>query len=129
MNFLFYKKGLQLTVIEEQAEEFMKLENGIYTVTLKKSRNLQHHRKFFAILKGWAEWRGYDLLQALLVLKILLGEVQQVEYMGKQITIPKSISFESMNEVEFNEFYQKAILFLASDMGMTPIELEQGVEE
>jgi len=55
--------------------------------------------------------------------------VQTVEYMGKKIVIPKSISFESMDEVEFTEFYNKAILFLATDMGLTKEELEMNIED
>ena len=129
MEMLVIKEGMRLYIVDTFAEDFAKLPNGVYRILLRRDRNPLLHRKFFAILKGWAEYRGLDLSQALLVLKILGGEVETVEYNGKQIVIPKSISFEKMDEVEFQDFYKKAILFLANDMGMTPIELEQGVEE
>jgi len=129
MEMLVIKEGMRLNIVDTFAEDFAKLPNGVYRILLRRDRNPQLHRKFFAILKGWAEYRGLDLSQALLVLKILLGVVQTVEYMGKKIVIPKSISFESMDEVEFTEFYNKAILFLATDMGLTKEELEMNIED
>ncbi|NMC98892.1 MAG: DUF1367 family protein [Bacteroidales bacterium] len=129
MKYIAYKSGTKIFIDESMLEDFLKLENGFYYIELKRQRNILHHRKFFAILKIWAEYKGIDLSSALVVLKILLGEVETVEYMGKKIVIPKSISFESMDEVEFTEFYNKAILFLATDMGLTKEELEMNIED
>lgn len=129
MEMLVIKEGMRLNIVDTFAEDFAKLPNGVYRILLRRDRNPQLHRKFFAILKGWAEYRNLDLAQSLLVLKILLGEVETVEYKEKQIVIPKSISFAAMDEVEFQEFYKKAILYISNDIGISEIELEQGVEE
>jgi len=128
MKFLAYKKGKNLIITDEFLEDFIKLENGFYYIELKHCRNPGHHRKFFAILKAWADLRGLDLVQALLVLKYLVGWTQTVEYMGKQLEIPKSISFAEADQVEFNDFYSKAMLLISRDFKCSVEELERSSE-
>lgn len=126
MEIIVYKKGSNLIPLDEYQEYLYKLENGFYKIQIEKERNIGHHRKFFAILKVWAEYKNLALEEALVVLKILLGEVQMVEYEGREITILKSINFERMDEVEFTDFYNKALTFISAEMGVSKEELEGG---
>lgn len=81
-------------------------------VLLRKARNPKFHRKFFAMLNVVLQnQEKYDNLEDLLTeVKIRVGHYS--EYItddGKIVYTPKSISFEKMDEIEFNKFYNKSI--------------------
>ena len=80
---------------------------------LNKPRNLAHHRKFWALLnvfwKAAGDWSSpYGVL---IELKVRLGHVQSVliRETGEIVKVPKSISFASMDQTAFDEFYERAL--------------------
>jgi len=101
---------------------------------LNKPRNLAHHRKFWALLNTvWqaaGEWSSpYGLL---IELKVRLGLVQEVllRDTGELVRVPKSISFAQMDQTEFDQFYERAMMELcAMAGGIEPAELRQAVLE
>lgn len=80
---------------------------------ITQPRNIQHHRKFFALLNTvWAaagDWTTVDDL--LIELKIKLGVTTDVviRESGEVVKIIGSISFAAMDQLEFEKFYEKAI--------------------
>lgn len=105
---------------EEDVELMKRLTFGeIFRAEWKKLRNGKFHRKFFALLKitrenmphTIAEQRGIVNEKTLLIdLKILLGHYDLFVTMeGKPIYEPKSISFASMDQIEFEAFYQQTV--------------------
>lgn len=80
---------------------------------ITQPRNIQHHRKFFALLNTvWqaaGDWQTVDDL--LVELKIKLGITKDVVIRdsGEIVKIVGSISFAAMDQLEFEKFYERAI--------------------
>jgi hypothetical protein len=89
-------------------------------VDIKRPRNLLHHNKFMAILRMVEDnsetWTVDTLLSAL---KLELGYYTLIKnFKGIIYKIPMSISFESMEQSEFEVFYDKAIRILSEVSGI-----------
>lgn len=81
-------------------------------VLLRKARNPKFHRKFFGLLNMVLQnQEKYETLEDLLTeVKIRVGHYS--EYItddGKIVYTPKSISFEKMDEISFDRFYEKTV--------------------
>lgn len=94
-----------LRPVDEAAERvFRGLGQGeIVTVELKRERNIQNHRRLFAMLQIVLENQEQyasidDLLDAM---KIAIGHVKTLEVGGVLVKIPKSISFAALDEDAF----------------------------
>jgi hypothetical protein len=88
----------------------------ILTTDVKKARNIKHHRMFFALLQlvilNQDTYRNLDDL--LVDLKLRIGHYKEhVTAKGELVYVPKSISFDKMDQIEFGEFFKKAIVALA----------------
>ena len=92
---------------------------------VSRLRNASHHRKFFALLNTvWSacdQWPSVDSL--LTDLKFRLRHTDDVLLVstGELVRIPRSISFATMDQTEFDEFYQRAVTELC--------EMAGGIEE
>ena len=92
---------------------------------VSRLRNASHHRKFFALLNTvWSacdQWPSVDSL--LTDLKFRLRHTDDVLLVstGEIVRIPKSISFASMDQTEFDQFYASALRELC--------EMAGGIEE
>lgn len=99
---------------------------------INRPRNLQHHRKFWALLTTFwnacGDWSSpYGVL---IELKVRLGHVQKVviRETGEIVSVPKSISFAQMDQLEFESFYERALAELCSmGGGIEPAELRDAV--
>lgn len=101
-------------------------------VEVKRPRNPLHHRKLFAMLKIVLDNQEFykstdDLLE---VCKLRVGHVHVIETKGGDVRIPKSISFASMPQDEFNAFYDKAVQWVVSEVipGLQRGDLDEAVE-
>ncbi len=76
-------------------------------------RNGAHHRKMFALLTLVAEnSETYDTPEkALVAIKLVVGHFEPAVHpvTGELIQVPKSISYESMDQDEFDAFYKTAV--------------------
>jgi hypothetical protein len=98
-----------------------------------KPRNIKHHRKLFALLNlvvssgGW----DYDLDTLLHFVKLKSGYVSlvYVPQIKEYIQVPKSISFASMPQDEFNVFYDKALNCCADLLGVSRHELDLEMDD
>lgn len=100
---------------EEDAQVLSKMPEGTcYRVTYKRVRNLAHHRKFFVGLVRLVKEHHpvYDTEdKALLAIKLAAGHCDFFPNptTGELVPVPKSISFDGMDQDDFDEFYEKAI--------------------
>ena len=78
-----------------------------------RPRNGAHHKKLFALLQLVAEnSETYDTVEkALVAIKLVSGYTDPFidPISGKLTQMPKSIAYESMDQDEFDKFYQAAI--------------------
>ncbi len=85
-----------------------------YEVEIKKKRNIKFHKKLFALLNlaynnqeqfnNFEEFRSYVTMRA--------GFYKRIVTEKGEFFLPKSISFSSMDEVEFNHFYDQVFSFI-----------------
>lgn len=103
-------------------------------VEVKNPRNLQHHNKFRAILSMVADnapegttWTEDKLLNAL---KEELGYYELYkDFRGTVKRMLLSTSFESMEQEEFQKFYERSLPLLANLIGVTVHDLEVNWED
>ncbi len=82
-----------------------------YSVEIKQPRNLQFHRKFFSLLNlvydNQEHFNNLDEMRAWLTMKA--GFYKRVSTPTGEMYQPKSISFASMDDLQFNEFYNSVL--------------------
>jgi len=104
-----------LAAVDDAAKEILrKIKLGkMVRCEITQPRNIQHHRKFFALLNTvWqaaGDWVTVDDL--LIELKIKLGITKDVvvRESGEIVKIVGSISFAAMDQLEFEKFYERAV--------------------
>ncbi len=104
-----------------------KLEQGVL-IDPRRPRNINHHRKFFALLRLAVEnWPVEITQEALLgLIKIKIGHANPVQSADGTIHyIPRSINFESLDQQEFEPFYDSALKLIATALGVDPGTLNQ----
>lgn len=120
---------------EQDQERLRRLKIGeVVKAKISKPRNLQHHRKLFALLRLIAE--NSDVYnnerKALTVLKILTGHVEFVAdpRTGELVAQPDSISFEAMDQIKFSEWYEQAVSAACQHVvpHMTKMDMQEALE-
>jgi len=112
---IYLKKNLsKLEPADSEAEEVLKKwkQGDVLSCDIKKPRNYRFHKKAFALFNIVFENQDkYETMQDLLTeIKLRSGHYQEhITVKGVVVYIPKSISFVSMDEDEFNIFYNKAV--------------------
>jgi hypothetical protein len=131
---------------EGDQEVIKKMKHGeVYKGKLSLPRNIKFHKKFFALLgivfenlphdfaiktEAGQEIEIKDTDSLLWHIKMQMGYHEEKVTLGGRITYEaKSISFASMDEIEFQEFYSKAIDVILKYFlkGANKEELEQVV--
>src|SRR3990167_11307330 len=104
----------------------------IVSVEISRPRNVQFHRKYFAMLKIVLDNQNHyksidDLLD---VCKLAVGHYRTIETKHGLVKIPSSISFAAMDAAGFQVFYDKAVTWDASDVipGLRRQDLDAEVE-
>lgn len=102
---------------------------------ISKPRNYENHKRLFALLQFIAATSElYDTVEkALTALKILTGHCEFVPHpkTGELVAVPKSISYEAMDEVEFGEWFESAINATLKHLTpqMNRIAIDQAIEQ
>ncbi len=114
MKLLFTKTLGALRPADPEAEDALrKIANGtLVTVEMKRGRNLQHMRLFFALLHLVYENQDrYDTFEGFrAAFTIALGWCETLVLPdGKTAFFPKSISFASMDQTAFDVFFDDAV--------------------
>lgn len=116
MSDLYLTRTLAgLAAMDDAGKEMLrKIKVGkVVRCEVTQPRNIQHHRKFFALLNTvWqaaGDWATVDDL--LIELKIKLGITKEIviRESGEVVKIVGSISFAAMDQTEFDKFYERAI--------------------
>lgn len=122
---------------EAGAEALRKIANGkLVTVEIKQSRNLQHHRLFWALMTTvWnnLEHERYPTVEDFAgAVKICLGLRTRIELPNGTVGfIPGSIAFHKMDQAEFSAFYNRVCDLMAKYFlpGVTSDELRAEVQQ
>ena len=105
---------------DEQSEDWLrKIANGeCIMVEARKPRNIQHHRKLFALLKLVCDNVDEKITPELLLglIKLRTGYSELIRTRKGEVLIPKSIAFESLDQHGFDEFYNAAVHFIIQDI-------------
>lgn len=110
--------------------------NDLVQVEIKRPRNIQHHRLYFALIsKVWENmdherYPSPDDLHA--AVKIAAGiRTRIVLPDGTQGFIPGSIAFHKMDQDQFSAFYERACDLIAQHFlpGVTSAELKAEVQQ
>lgn len=113
------------------AEEWLaktKLSQGVM-IEPRRPRNLQHHKKLFALLNlavdNWPREDAITVDGLLGMLKITAGHFEPVQTRDGIVKIPKSINFESMDQTGFDPFYAHCAAVLSKILGVDVETLTQ----
>jgi hypothetical protein len=129
IQLVMMRKGFTLVPYGEVAEsEFDKIPSKEpVIVAIHQPRHPEHHAKLWAILTKVAQFDPtFGTAEAVLVwLKLKMPNMHHVyRFRGEQLVIvPKSISFASMDQITFRQFYDEAMQLLAERLGCDPEEL------
>lgn len=103
-------------------------------VTIRRPRNVNHHRKFWALLAViFPHQTHYPTEETLLAaIKVALGYGESVKLPdGRTIIIPGSISFAKMDQKAFEQFYDRALTLILTRIlpGVDRKDLEREVAD
>lgn len=135
MKILLKRQGNTLLPLSEQDfERLQRIKEGmIIEVEYKKPRNPLFHNKFMSMIRVvFDNQEQYDTIEGVMnVFKVQLGHCDTMMYRDLEIKIPRSISFSKMDEIEFAEFYNRAVEFALSRFlpTVTREQLEQYVSQ
>lgn len=125
------RRGDYLTPHDVMADDELRSipEGKQVLISIKTPRNPRHHRLLWALLKKVTD--NSDLwatpTEFLNDLKIVSGltEKRYSHFTGEEYRIPKSISFSSMSQKNFDIWFSRAIYIIARDvLKCLPNELE-----
>ena len=113
-------------------ENIKKLKEGvIYEVNIKKPRNLMFHRKFFALInlvfENQETFDNSEDLRYYLTMKA--GFYKKVKTPTGEMFIPKSLKFDKMDNVEFEEVYNGAIKVIEKELLITKQDILENIQE
>lgn len=116
---------------DEDSETYMKKLSAeeIYYNDIKRSRNYLYHKKFFAMIgighKATTLPFTFDRYRKFMTMKS--GHFDSWTYDGYTNFEAKSINFETIDQTEFEEIYEKVLQVVARDIGLTNEKLEEEV--
>lgn len=137
MSTIYLRKVAQGLVpdTEKDWEALRRFKLGEVTkAEITKPRNYQHHKKLMALCQLISEnSEVYDTVEkALTGLKLTTGHVDFIAHpaTGELVAMPRSISFEAMDQVDFAEWYEKAVAAACKYMvpQMTRMDAEQALD-
>ena len=120
----FIKRGTTLHAADRHADESLaKVKDGEgILVTIRRPRNIEHHRKLFALLNVTVEnsdrWADTSVLLEDLKLATGLFETRVSALTGMPYPVPASISFAAMSQTRFDDWYAKATAKLSEHLGV-----------
>lgn len=134
MTALFRKELSGLRPVNSIAsDKLAKLKLGdVVAVDVRKPRCLGHHRLYWALCQVVSDNMDGDYSAEVVsdVIKLRTGHVTVVKTRKGEVFLPKSISFAALDQVAFNEFFDRAIKVVVADIipGINSDALRQEVE-
>lgn len=100
---------------------------------MKRPRNLQQHRLFWALMSKVHENQEHykSPEEVCIAFKFAVGHVDSIKTARGVIQVPKSIAFAKMDQIAFGEFFKRALDFCVAEVipGIGKEELEREVME
>ena len=140
-SFIAVKKLKALYPADEAGEAVLRTlaQGELVEITLRRPRNLKHHRLFWALASlVWEQMDNLDdypdVEDLVTELKIVTGHYTKrfIHMDGKRYTVltPKSISFSAMEQPAFEEFFEKCCDWIIANVlpGVTQEELRTELE-
>jgi hypothetical protein len=133
-DVLLNREGNRLVAIDAiDADAILSIKQGeTVCATIRRPRNVKHHRKLWALLNVIFENQSrfatkHDLLSAMKIATGLYDEGRTID--GIPFIEPKSISFTSMDQADFEEWYARAVEVIVTKIlpGASREDIEQEV--
>lgn len=126
----FHTPGLVPISVEDDAQLAKLPYDKDLFVSVRKPRNAQHHRLFWAVCNrmGEALHVNPDNIAALWKLATGHYEIVRTKSFG-DVKIPKSISFAAMDQTAFKEFFDRGVLMLYEEWGIARPEVLAAVSD
>jgi hypothetical protein len=111
MKLLLYKSGFALfPAFSSDSDSMSKMKEGeVWECEVKKARNYENHKRFFALLKlgfeSQTSFTAFDWWRMFIEMKAGFVESCQGPD-GAWMFRPKSIAFDKMDEMEFRDLYR-----------------------
>jgi len=100
-----------------------------YLLKIHKVRDPKTHRRFFALLKlcfnNQEEFDEKENHRKVFIMRC--GYYDEIATSEGVLYMPRSISFESMDETEFKEFYEQALIYAQKALGSSPEEIQDAL--
>ena len=129
--FIKTMSGALAPVHDAGRDALRTMKSGDYVmVTLKRPRNLQHHRKLFALLDLiFQNQTRYKSVEELLdAIKVYCGHCEvMILRDGTEVRRPQSISFAKMDQAAFEKFYDAVVNVVVTEIipGLNRSDLER----
>jgi hypothetical protein len=115
----------------ESAGELAKVPFGkSVRVEVRSPRNPAHHRLYWTLCQRIASAIGADAENVSDLLKIETGHcaiVRSKKY--GDVRLPRSISFASMDQNAFNEFFEKCLVVIQTEWGIARSDILEAVSD
>lgn len=120
MKGVFRRDLSGLKPLDQAARDLMaKYKLGdMVTADVVKPRCLGHHRLYWSLCQMVAENMDGDYSAEVVsdVIKLRAGHVTVVRTQKGEVFLPKSISFAAMDQIAFNQFFDRAIKVVVADI-------------
>lgn len=129
--FAIAQMGALRPVCDEGRAFIAKKQGKTVKITVTEPRNIGHHRKFFAMMKVVFENQDhYSKDELLNVCKLAIGHVEVCQTPRGPVRWPASISFAKMDQAAFDDFYNRAVQWVMTEVipGLAQKDLDAEVE-
>lgn len=119
---------------DSDMEIYVKIPVGeTFEIEYKKPRNVKFHRKFFALIKlafeNQEQYKLFDSLRNDLTIEAGYSYEETNFITGQIITKTKSISFASMDEIEFSNLYESVKNVISQWLGIENEAIDEEIEK
>lgn len=126
-------KGVIKPAYNSDYDNYSKIPNDeVFEIEYKKKRNINFHRKYFALLNLFFDNTEYfvSLDHVRAVVLIHTGHTEEIvnPKTGEINLIPKSIQFSKMDEIEFSKLYEDTKNFILDYLDIENEDLETEIE-
>lgn len=124
--------GFLRPAYDTDMEVFSKMpRNEPFEIEYKKKRNPKFHRKYFALMnlahQNQDDYEHLDDVRRFVAVMAGFREEMVNKDTGEVFVTPKSISFDSMDELEFTDLYEKSKTVISRWIGVSNEEIEEEI--
>ena len=135
MKEIYLAKNLNGTLTPASDSDKDMLKNfkvgEVYRFKFSKPRNIKFHRKFFALInlvfENQEHYTSIEHLRHDLTIEAGFYNIRINRFTGEQLKEAKSISFASMDEIEFSSLYNKFLDTVVRVFGWDGEDIEENI--